>query len=75
MEHKKYLSELLDVDLCQMIGDYNECHYDTGVYPLGSKIRLLTELVCKDFQIVFNLTYGEKAFMEEVMKRFEIDHT
>lgn len=70
MKHKKFLSDLSDEEIVNMIDDYFQFHFETRTLPVGSKIREFSVLVSVDFQEHNNLPLAEKIFMEFVMKRY-----
>jgi len=71
MKHKEFLSGLTDEQIKQLIDDIDVLHHVEGELPKGSMVKVVAELTSKDYNVPFNLTYGETAIMWEVYKRFK----
>lgn len=69
-----YVKNLTNEEVLELIDDYRECHFKSGILNPNSKIRHITNAICNDFQIPYDLTYGEKALCEEIMDRFYNEH-
>lgn len=70
MKHNEYLKGLSYAEIIQIIEDIKVFHEETGVLPEKSKLRDIAKMACEDFGILYDLSVGERAFMEEVMDRY-----